>query len=78
MRAREMKHLLTMACRLTPSQRETLLASLTSGWAHCEALDLVQGRVGQTPSCPKCKGARVVRNGQADGLQRRAPTLRPA
>ena len=70
MRAQEMKRLMTMAGRLRPSQRETLLALLTSGLARCEALGLVQGRVGQTPSCPKCKGARVVRNGQADGLQR--------
>ena len=70
MRAQEIKHRLTMACRLTPSQRETLLASLTSGWARCEALELVQRRFGQTPSCPKYQGAKVVRNGQADGLQR--------
>ena len=41
-----------------------------SGWARCEALDLVQGRLGQTPSCPKCQSAKVVRNGQADSLQR--------
>ena len=70
MRTQEMKRLMTMAGRLTPAQRQTLLASLTSGWARCEALDLVQGRVGQAPSCPKCKGTRVVRNGLADGLQR--------
>ena len=63
MRTQEMKRLMTMAGRLTPAQRETLLASLTSGWARCEALDLVQGRVGQAPSCPKCKGKKVVRNG---------------
>lgn len=70
MQAREMKQLMTMACCLTPSQRQTLLASLTSGVAHCEALELVQSRLAQSPSCPKCRGAKVVRNGQADGLQR--------
>ena len=70
MRAQEMKRLMTMAGRVTPSQRETLLALLTGGLARCAALDLVQGRVGLTPSCPKCQGGRVVRNGQADGLQR--------
>ena len=38
-----------------------MLASPTSGWAHCETLELVQGRFGQMPSCPKCRGAKVVR-----------------
>jgi len=65
-----MKRLMTMAGRPMPAQRETLLASLTSDWAHSEALELVQGRIGQALSCPKCKGTKVVRNGQADGLQR--------
>ena len=54
MRAQEMERLMTVAGRLRPAQRETLLATLMSGWARCEALDLVQGRLGQTPSCPKC------------------------
>lgn len=70
MQAQEMKRLMTMAGRLTPIQRETLLASVRSGLARCEALDFVQGQVGQAPSCPKCQGVKVVRNGQADGLQR--------
>ena len=70
MQAREMKQLMTMACRLTPSRRQTVVSSLASGVAHCEALELVQGRLGQAPSCPKCRGAKVVRNGQADGLPR--------
>lgn len=43
MRTREMKHLIAMASRLTPAQRGTLLASPTSGLAHSEALELVQG-----------------------------------
>ena len=42
MRAREMKSLMVMTERLTPAQREALVASLTSSIAHCEALDLVQ------------------------------------
>ena len=70
MRAREMKSLMVMTERLTPAQREALVASLTSSIAHCEALDLVQARVGPNPSCPKCLAEEVVRNGQADGLQR--------
>lgn len=70
MRAREMRRLMAMTERLTPAQREALVASLTSGMTHREALDLVQARVGRTPTCPKCRGEKVVRNGQADGLQR--------
>ena len=69
MQAREMKQLMTMACRLTSSQRQTLLASLTSGVAHCEALELVQSRLAQAPSCPKCRGAKVERNGHQGPLQ---------
>ena len=70
MRAREMKRLMSMTERLTLAQREVLVASLTSSVAHCEALDLVQARLGPKPSCPKCHAEKVVRNGQADGLQR--------
>lgn len=70
MRAREMKRLMAMTERLTPSQRDALVASLTSSTAHCQVLDLVQARMGGTPSCPRCRGETVVRNGQADGLQR--------
>ena len=70
MRAREMKSLMVMTERLTLTQREALLASLTSSIAQCEALDLVQARVGPKPSCPKCHAKKVVRNGQTDGLQR--------
>ena len=31
---------------------------------------IVEGRMHQHPGCPKCQAQRVVRNGQADGLQR--------
>jgi transposase-like protein len=65
-----MKGLMAMIERLTPAQREALVTSLGSRFANSEALDLVQGRVGRTPTCPKCRADKVVRNGQADGLQR--------
>ena len=51
MRAQEMKRLMTMAGRVTPRQRETMLALLPSGLTCCEAIDLVQGRVGLAPNC---------------------------
>lgn len=70
MRAQEMKRLMSMIERLTPAQREALVTSLGSRIANSEALDLVQARVGRTPTCPTCQADKVVRNGQADGLQR--------
>lgn len=70
MRAREMKRLMAMTECLTAAQRDALVASLTTGMARCEALDLIESRVNQMPSCPKCRDTKVVRNGQADGLQR--------
>jgi transposase-like protein len=34
------------------------------------ATNVIEGRVGMTPACAHCGAQRVVRNGQADGLQR--------
>lgn len=70
MRAREMKRLMAMTERLTPVQRNVLVATLTSNGQRCEALKVVESRVGREATCPKCQGHKVVRNGQADGLQR--------
>lgn len=70
MRARELMQLMNRTARLTPAQREQLMAHLRTGLAHDEATAIVQGRMGQHPVCPKCQAQRVVRNGQADGLQR--------
>ena len=70
MRARELKQLLNQTARLTPSQREQLMAHLGTGLALDHATAIVQGRMEQHSGCPKCQAQRVVRNGQADGLQR--------
>ena len=70
MRARELKQLLNQTARLTPGQREQLMARLSTGLALDQATAIVQGRMEQHPGCPKCQAQRVVRNGQADGLQR--------
>jgi transposase-like protein len=70
MRARELKQLLTLTAKLTPSQREQLMAHLGSGLALDEVSSVVQGAMAQHPGCPKCQAAGVVRNGQAGGLQR--------
>jgi transposase-like protein len=70
MRARELKHLLTLTTKLTPSQREQLMAHLGTGLALDRASVIVQGRMLQQPGCPSCQAQHVVCNGQAAGLQR--------
>ena len=46
------------------------MAHLGTGLALDQATAIVQGRMERHPGCPKCQAGRVVRNGQADGLQR--------
>ena len=46
------------------------MGHLGTGLALDQATALVQGRMAQRPGCPKCQAQRVVRNGQAGGLQR--------
>lgn len=70
MRARELKQLLSLTAKLTPSQREQVMAHLSTGLALDQATSIVQGRMAQQPCCPKCLAQHVVRNGQAGGLQR--------
>ena len=69
-RARELKEFLTQAAKLTSTQREQVLAHLGAGVALDRATAIVEGRLAQNPGCPKCQAQHVVRNGQADGLQR--------
>lgn len=72
MRARELMQLLNQTSRLTLGQREQSMAHLSSGLAldHDQATAIVQGRMEQHSGCSRCQAQRVVRNGQADGLQR--------
>ena len=70
MRTRELKHLLAMTAKLTPYQREQLLKQLSAGMALDEVAALLQSQMPAQLSCPKCSAAHVVRNGQANGLQR--------
>jgi transposase-like protein len=70
MRARELKQLLTQAAKLTMVQREQVLAHLGTGLALDRATAIVEDRLAQHLGCPKCQAQHVVRNGQADGLQR--------
>jgi transposase-like protein len=43
---------------------------LAAGGHESEVLSLVESRLGDTPACPHCSSARVVRNDSASGLQR--------
>ncbi len=70
MRTRELKRLLAVTARLTLNQREQLLAHLGSDLVLNEAITLVESRMPERSNCPKCDGASIVRNGQANGLQR--------
>ena len=70
MRDREMKRLLGQLDKLTPLQRAKVQTALEHPAALSEVLGLIDGQPGAMPTCPHCQASRVVRNGQADGLQR--------
>jgi transposase-like protein len=70
MRARDFKHLLTLSSKLTPCQREQLIAHLGTDLALERAAVIVQGEMSQQPGCPSCQVQHVARNGQTGGLRR--------
>lgn len=70
MRARELKQLMALMVKLTPGQREHLMARLGGDLALDQATVMVQAHMSSHPGCPKCQLLGVVRNGQANGLQR--------
>ena len=70
MRTREMSRLMNSTAKLTPVQRAVLLLHLRVRDEGDRAAAVVQQRLPDRPGCPKCGAIRVVRNGQADGLQR--------
>lgn len=71
MRDRDLKNLLAKVRELTEGQRAKLQSALAQPDGRAQVLALVDGRPGDAaPACPHCQAARVVRNGQANGLQR--------
>lgn len=68
MRARELKRWMAEAERLTPGQREQALARLQTGAMEDAVAAVLHSRA--PAACPRCRGTRMVRNGQAGGLQR--------
>jgi transposase-like protein len=65
-----MSRLMKMTTRLTPVQRAVLLTRLQMCDERERAVAVVQQRQAHKPACPGCSATLVVRNGQADGLQR--------
>ena len=70
MNAAELKRLVVVVGRLTSSQKAEVLAALDGSGDEEEVRSVLESRLSQARACPHCKGARVVRNGSASGLQR--------
>lgn len=70
MDAAELKVFLMSVARLTPGQKVGLVAALGGVGREEEVCSLVESRLDEALACPHCKGAWVVRNGSASGLQR--------
>lgn len=69
MRARELKRWMSKVAALTPNQRQQVLVRLQEGAAEDAVAAVLRSRE-HPAACPKCLCLRIVRNGQADGLQR--------
>lgn len=70
MRQRELTLLLSGLGKLTRSQRQLVIAELSAGERKTASIEVIEGAAGDKPGCPHCGGARVVKNGTSDGLQR--------
>jgi transposase-like protein len=70
MRDREMKRLLSLMSQLTFNQRMKLRDELFRQSAAAEVTQVIESQGNGLSQCPHCRSERVVRNGQADGLQR--------
>ena len=70
MDAAELKRWLASVARLTPAHKAELLNALGARDDEAVVGQLVESRLAQLPACPHCAGTRIVRNGNASGLQR--------
>lgn len=70
MRGDEFRRLLESLYRLTGGQRERLKKRLEWTRGGDAVATAIEQRMLSRPYCPKCGSERVVRNGQANGLQR--------
>ena len=70
MRQRELVRLIAKLGELTRLQRQLVIAQLKAADGQAASVEVIEERGAALGACPHCKGARVVRNGRADGLQR--------
>ena len=56
--------------KLTSGQRKIMAAELAALESRPEAASIVESRLDKACSCPHCKAERIVKNGNARGLQR--------
>ena len=70
MQEQDWKRWLERLHELTPQQRQALVAQLHTPDEREQVLAQIDLMNQARPKCPHCDEARVVRNGQADGLQR--------
>jgi len=70
MREQDWKRWLERLQELSPGQRQALMAQLHTPDEQQQVLALIDRVVESPVICPHCGGQRMVRNGQADGLQR--------
>jgi len=70
MREREWKKLVLQVDKLTLGQRAKLQGALERHGAEAQVVALIDRAGEAAPACPHCRALRVVRNGQANGLQR--------
>lgn len=69
MRQRDLKKLKAMLVTLTLSQRRELMSELQAPERRAASVGIIEDR-GRPGNCPHCGNQKVVRNGNADGLQR--------
>jgi transposase-like protein len=71
MRSRELKRMLLELGKLTLGQRRQVVVALTApDTAAADVAAVIEARLSPACACPHCADQHVVRNGQADGLQR--------
>lgn len=70
MRRRELVRLFEKLRTLTRTQRQQVMAELKMADGQTATVEVIEPRGEVLDACPHCQGARVVKNGRANGLQR--------
>ena len=70
MRKKDMQRLWALLDRLSRAQRQEVIDRLKAQATAVESIEVLESACRQTRSCAHCGDRRIVRNGEADGLQR--------